>query len=533
MDYTAIGQTVHLAARMEQMAMPGSVLMTPDTLRLAEGYVRVKVLGPVNVKGLNEPIEVYEITGAGPVRSRLQAAAARGLTRFVGRAAEFDTLCQALERAGAGRGQVVALVGEPGVGKSRLFWEFTHSRRTVDWLIVESGSVSYGKATAYLPVTDLLKAYFAIEDRDDVRKIREKVTGKLLTLDKSLEPALPAFLALLDVTVEDEQWQNLDPPQRRQQTLDAVKRLLLRESQVQPLVLVFEDLHWIDSETQALLDGLVESLPTARMLLLVNYRPEYQHGWGSKTYYSQIRIEPLTRESAMEVLSALLGGDQALQPLKDLLIARTEGTPFHLEECVRTLVEINALVGTRGSYRLAKPIESFQVPASVQAVLAARIDRLSPEAKQLLQSASVIGKDFLFALLHAITDLSEEELRRELGRLQAAEFLTRSGCFPISNTLSSTPSRTKSLIDPCFARAARTATSASRCDSSSVSPMLSSTNLNSWRIITQKQASALRPSLSGSELVRELTSALHMLRPSVISTRDLDCSRRSQIPLSL
>ena len=168
MDYTAIGQTAHLAARMEQMAMPGSILITADTLHLAEGYVQVKVLGPVNVKGLNEPIEVYEITGAGPVRSRLQAAAARGLTRFVGRTAEFETLCQALDRARAGHGQVVALVGEPGVGKSRLFWEFTHSRRTVDWLIVESGSVSYGKATAYLPVTDLLKAYFAIEDRDDV-----------------------------------------------------------------------------------------------------------------------------------------------------------------------------------------------------------------------------------------------------------------------------------------------------------------------------------------------------------------------------
>jgi class 3 adenylate cyclase len=284
MDYTAVGQMTHLAARMEQMAMPGSVLMTTDTLRLAEGYVEVKSLGPVNVKGLSEAVEVYEITGAGPVRSRLQAAAARGLTRFVGRTAEFETLCQALERAGAGHGQVVALVGEPGVGKSRLFWEFTHSRRTVDWLILESGSVSYGKATAYLPVIDLLKAYFNIEDRDDVRKIREKVTGKLLTLDKSLEPTLPAFLTLLDVEVDDEQWQNLDPPQRRQRTLEAIKRLVLRESQVQPLLVVIEDLHWIDSETQSFLDSLIESLPTARLLLLVNYRPEYQHGWGSKTY---------------------------------------------------------------------------------------------------------------------------------------------------------------------------------------------------------------------------------------------------------
>jgi len=393
MDYTAVGQSTHLAARMEQMAMPGSILLTADTLSLTEGFVQVKPLGPVNVKGLSEPIEVYEVTGAGPVRSRLQAAAARGLTRFVGRSAEFETLCQALERAGAGRGQVMALVGEPGVGKSRLFWEFTHSRRTVDWLILESGSVSYGKATPYLPLIDLLKAYFKITDRDDQRQIREKVTGKLLTLDKTLEPTLPAFLTLLDVAVEDEQWQNLDPAQRRKYTLDAVKRLLLRESQVQPLLVVIEDLHWIDSETQALLDSLIESLPTARFLLLVNYRPEYQHGWGSKTYYSQLRIDPLPPESAEELLEAVLGAEANLQPLKRLLIERTEGNPFFLEESVRTLVETKVLVGERGNFRLARPIESTQVPATVQAVLAARIDRLPPDEKRLLQSAAVLGKD--------------------------------------------------------------------------------------------------------------------------------------------
>jgi class 3 adenylate cyclase/predicted ATPase len=430
MDYTAIGQTAHLAARMEQMAMPGSILLTADALRLSEGYVQVKPLGPVNVKGLTELVEVYEITGAGPIRSRLQAAAARGLTRFVGRTAEFETLCQALERAGGGRGQLVALVGEPGVGKSRLFWEFTHSRRTVDWLIVESGSVSYGKATAYLPVTDLLKAYFAIEDRDDVRKIREKVTGKLLTLDKSLEPTLPAFLALLDVTVEDESWESLDPTQRRRRTLDAVKRLLLREGQVQPLLLVFEDLHWIDSETQAVLDSLVESLPTARILLLVNYRPEYQHSWGSKTYYSQLRIDPLPPESAGELLEALLGDDASLLPLKALLIDRTEGNPFFMEESVRTLIETNFLTGERGNYRLAKPIQSTQVPATVQAVLAARIDRLPPEEKRLLQSAAVVGKDVPLVLLQTIASESEHELREGLARLQSAEFLYETSLFP-------------------------------------------------------------------------------------------------------
>jgi class 3 adenylate cyclase/predicted ATPase len=430
MDYTAVGQSTHLAARMEQMAMPGSILMTADTLSLTEGFVQVKPLGPVNVKGLNDLVEVYEITGAGPLRSRLQAAAARGLTRFVGRSAEFETLCQALDRAKASHGQVVALVGDPGVGKSRLFWEFTHSRRTVDWLNLESVSVSYGKATPYLPLIDLLKAYFKISDRDDQREIREKVTGKLLTLDKALEPILPAFLALLDVAVEDQQWQLLDPLQRRQRTLDAVKRLLLRESQLQPILLVVEDLHWIDSETQSLLDSLIESLPTARLLLLVNYRPEYQHVWGSKTYYIQLRIDPLPPESAEELLQALLGSDSSFAQLKQLLIQRTEGNPFFIEESVRTLVETKLLAGERGNYRLAKPIESTQVPATVQAVLAARIDRLAPEEKRLLQSAAVIGKDVALILLQAIADQSETQLRQELTRLQAAEFLYETSLFP-------------------------------------------------------------------------------------------------------
>jgi class 3 adenylate cyclase len=214
MDYTAIGQTVHLASRMEQMATPGSVLMTPDALRLAEGYVQVKPLGPVSVKGLTEPLEVYEVTGVGAARSRLQAAAGRGLTRFVGRTAEFETLCQALDGARNGHGQIVALVGEPGVGKSRLVWEFIHSRRTVDWLILHSGSVSYGKATPYLPLIDLLKAYFKIHNGDNSREIREKVTGKLLTLDEALKSTLPALLTLLDVGADDENWQALEPTEQ-------------------------------------------------------------------------------------------------------------------------------------------------------------------------------------------------------------------------------------------------------------------------------------------------------------------------------
>ena len=428
MDYTAVGQTTHLAARMEQMAMAGSILLSAEALRLAEGFVEVKPLGPVNVKGLSAPVEVYEVTGAGPARTRLQAATRRGLTRFVGRDAEVEHLRRVLGQAGAGHGQVVAIVGEAGVGKSRLTYEFTHSHRVQDWLILDASSVSYAKATSYLAVIDLLKSYFKIGDRDDHREMRTKVLGRVLGLDRALEPLLLPLLALLDVPVEDAVWQTLDPPQRRQRTLDAVKRLLLRESQMQPLLVVFEDLHWVDGETQALLDSLVDNLGSARLLLLVNYRPEYQHGWSSKTAYSQLRLDALPAESTGELLEALLGDDTGLLPLKQLLVRR--GNPFFLEETVRTLVETKALAGERGRYRLTQPIQAIQVPPTVQAMLAARIDRLAPEDKRLLQVASVIGKDVPVVLLQAIADLPDEALRGGLDRLRAAEFLYETGLFP-------------------------------------------------------------------------------------------------------
>jgi class 3 adenylate cyclase/tetratricopeptide (TPR) repeat protein len=429
MDYTAVGQTTHLAARMEQLARPGTTLLTGETLALAEGFVEVRSLGPLPVKGLAEPVEAYELVRASPVRSRLQVLAVRGLTRFVGRDTELESLCHALERARGGHGQVAVVVGEPGVGKSRLFWEFTHSHRTEGWLVLTSGSVSYGKATPYLPLIEFLKTYFQIEPGDDPRKMREKVTGKVLPLDEALQPAVAALLALLEVPGEDTEWRALDPPQRRQRTLQALRHLVLRESQVQPLCLVFEDLHWIDSETQTFLDNLVDSLPTARIFLLVNYRPEYQHGWGNKTYYTQLRLEPLAPASADELLRALLGPDRTLEPLKPLLIGRTEGNPFFLEESVQALVETKALAGQRGAYRLATAAPNFQVPPTVQAVLAARIDRLTGEDKRLLQCASVIGETVPFAVLEAVADM-DEDLRQGLSRLQAADFLYETRLFP-------------------------------------------------------------------------------------------------------
>ena len=430
MDYTAVGQTTHLAARMEQLARPGTTLLTGDTLRLVEGYVEVNPLGPVPVKGLQKPIEVYELRRAGAMRSRLQASVARGLTRFVGREGELDQLHQAMGRTSSSHGQVMAMVGEPGVGKSRLVWEVTHSPRVHGWLVLQAGSVSYGQATSYLPVIDLLKRYFAIEDRDGPRAVREKLTGKLLTLDPALQDMVPALLSLLDAVPEDSPFLTLDPPQRRQRTLDALKRVILRESQEQPLLLVFEDLHWIDAETQALLNSLVESLPTSRLRLLVNYRPEYQHGWGRKTSYTQLRLDPLPPVSADAFLQALLGDDPRLKPLTDLLIARTEGNPFFLEESVRTLAETGVLVGEREAYRLGQALSGIQVPATVQAVLAARIDRLPAEEKRLLQTAAVLGTEVPWPLLHAIADVPEALLQRHLTALQSAEFLYETRLFP-------------------------------------------------------------------------------------------------------
>ena len=429
MDYSAIGQTVHLATRMEQLATPSSILLTPATLRLVEGLVQVNALGPIPVKGLAEAVEVFELVGASTVRQRLQAGAARGLTRFVGRETEMTALAQALAQAGAGHGHVVAAVGEAGVGKSRLLYEFIHSHRSQDWLILEAASVSYGKATTYFPLVDLLKRYLHIQDGDEPRTVRANVTGYLLTMDEALQEAIPALLALLDALPADSPFLTLDPPQRRRQTMEALKRILLRESQVQPLLLVFEDLHWTDSETQVLLDGLVESLPTAR-LLLINYRPEYQHGWGSKTYYTQLRLDPLPPASAEVLLESLLGREAGLASLKARLIELTQGNPFFLEESIWTLVETRVLVGERGAYRLAKALPSIQVPATVQAILAARIDRLPPAEKSLLQTAAVIGPEVPLALLQTITETPEEPLRLGLAHLQAAELLYETRLFP-------------------------------------------------------------------------------------------------------
>jgi len=429
-DYTAVGQTTHLASRMEQAATPGSILITPNTATLVGGYVVLEPLGPLRIKGLDAPMAVYEIVGAGQARSRLQVAAARGLTPFVGRTSQVQLLITALERARAAHGQLVCVGGEAGVGKSRLLWEFIHSEHTQDCLLLEGQAAPYTKGASYAPIIELLRKYFEIEERQDHEAIRVKVASRLQSRERSLQIFVPAFLALLDVPVHEPEWTELDPLLRRARTIEGVRRLMLSESARQPVVLALEDLHWADSETHAVLDAVIETLRNARILILTSYRPDYQDPWATRSFYTQLHLEPLSLDSVENLLTVMLGSDVALARLKAVVREQTAGNPLFLEESVRTLVETEALTGTRGAYRLSRPVSAVQIPPSVLSLIAARIDRLAERDKQLLQSAAVIGKDVPAALLVSVARLSSDDLRTGLGRLQAGEFLFERSLFP-------------------------------------------------------------------------------------------------------
>jgi class 3 adenylate cyclase/tetratricopeptide (TPR) repeat protein len=427
--YAVDGQAVHLAARMEQLAIPGTILMASQTFRLTQGYLETKALGSMVVKGLTAPVETYELVGANTEASRLRVAAARGFTRFVGRGSEISQLRWARDQAQAGHGQVLAIVGEPGVGKSRLIHEFVRSQLKPDCRVFEIGAVSYGK-TSYFPIAEFLRGYFQVATSDGPQAVREKVTGKLLRLDEALLPTLPALLMLLDIPEEETEVSTPPQLQRRRGTLEAVRRLLFRESESQPLVVVLEDLHNIDPETQALIDGLVDSLPATRILFVVSYRPEYRHRWSVRSYYSQIRVDALPAASARELLDGLVGTQPGLDPLKHMLIERTAGNPFFLEESVLSLVESGVLSGGPGDYNVTKPAADLKVPPTVESLLAARLDRLSPVDKRLLQAAAAIGNRVQLSVLQAIAELAPEQLRQALDRLQTAELVYETSLFP-------------------------------------------------------------------------------------------------------
>ena len=459
-DYVLVGQSTNLASRMESLATPGSILVSEHTYKLTEGYFEFKALGQAQVKGFAEPLNIYEVAGVGPLRTKLQLSVRRGLARFVGRQSELEQLQRALESAKAGHGQIAGVMGEPGVGKSRLFYEFKLlSQRGC--LILETFSVSHGKAYPYLPLIDLLKNYFQLANQDDERRRREKITGKVLTLDRSLEDTLPYLFFLLGIAEPTSPLQQMDPQIRRRRILEAIKRLLLRESLNQPLIIIFEDLHWLDTETQAFLQLLSESVATARILLLVNYRPEHQHQWSGKTYFSQLRLDPLGKEQAEEMLTVLLGevsesplprGERPvlsqvegarervkaddLHALKRFILDKTEGNPFFMEEIVQTLREQGLFVRDANVGAGLKPaptmgnLTNLRLPTTVQGVLSARMDRLPAEEKSLLQTLAVIGREFSASLLRKVVTEREDELYRLLSRLQAGEFVYEQPAFP-------------------------------------------------------------------------------------------------------
>ncbi len=395
----------------------GAIVISPDSEPFLDRRFRLEALDS------GATPSAFLVTG-----HRATGLAVRGtMGRFVGRHHEIELLENRWTLASSGHGQVVAVVGDAGVGKSRLVWEFINGPAAQGALRLQAASLALSSATPYLPVVDLLKAYFGVDPEEEEGRARERVTARLLELDGALAPALPALATLLDFPADGERWDELDPVARRTRIQDAIKRLLVRQGREQPLLLVFEDAHWIDSESQGVLDALVESLPTASILLLVVYRPEYRHRWADKGYYSQIRVDPLSADDAERLLEGLVGEREAVAALKPLLLERTEGNPFFIEESVRALAETGALVGAPGSYQVVKPGAHIEVPATVYEVLAARIDRLPREERRILHCSSVVGKDVSVEILAGVAGTSVTALEPVLAHLRSADFLYETG----------------------------------------------------------------------------------------------------------
>jgi class 3 adenylate cyclase/tetratricopeptide (TPR) repeat protein len=420
-EYTPVGHVTNLAARMQTVAPAGSIAVSETTQRLCEGYFEFRAQGPTAVKGLDAPVEVYEVLRAGPLRTHFELSARRGLTRFVGREREIAELKRALELAQSGHGQIVAAVAEAGTGKSRLFYEFKAALPD-DRKVMEAYSVSTGKAAPYQPVLELLHSYFTFEAADDPAARRAKIATRLKGLDPTLNDISPYLFALLGIQDTPDPLTQLDPAIKRRRTLEALKRIVLYESVNQPLLLIFEDLHWIDSQTQALLDLLADSIANACVLLLVDYRPEYRHQWAGKSYYTQLGLSPLGQESAEELLAALLGDAAELGPLKRLVADKSGGNPFFIEELVQGFFDEGVLT-RNGGVRMTRPLGQVRIPPTVQGILSSRIDRLPSEEKGVLQTLAVLGKDIPLNLVRHVTPLSESELSRICSDLQAGEFI--------------------------------------------------------------------------------------------------------------
>jgi adenylate cyclase len=421
MTYTAVGYTVGLAQRMEELAAADRIYVSRDTASLAEGYFTLTDLGEFQIKGATGPLRVFELTGTGPARVPIDAARARGLTRFVGREHELRALEDALEDALASSGQVIGVVGEPGVGKSRLSHELAERCRAKDIPVYHVVAQAHAKAVPLMPLLQFLRSYFEITERDSDEAARERIADKLLALEQAFADELPLLFDFLAVPDPERPVERMDPEARQRRLLALMKRLSYAQGAREPILLVIEDLHWLDPASEVFLANHVEAVPGRRGLTVVNFRPEYQAEWMSRSYYRQIALAPLGSAAVEELLAELLGSDPSLDRVSQLIRERARGNPFFIEELVRSLVEAGGLGGERGAYRLAQPIEQMAVPATIQAVLAARIDRLPAREKGVLQAAAVIGKEFSGPILEAVA--GEPELEERLRRLVTGEFV--------------------------------------------------------------------------------------------------------------
>jgi class 3 adenylate cyclase/tetratricopeptide (TPR) repeat protein len=429
MDYTAIGDTTNLASRMESMAKPGTVLVSKATHRLVKEYFELHSLGQLEVKGKEEPQEAFELIRAGEVATRIGASVVKGLTRFVGRTSSMAALMESWEKAQSGSGQVVGIVGEAGVGKSRLLLEFRNSLPRDQFAYLEGRCLHFGSSMAYLPFLDILRSYFEIheEDREFLRK--KKMTEMVHQLDEKLKPILSPLQDLLSLKVEDERYLKLEPKQKRERIFEGLRDLFMRLSKESLLILAVEDLHWIDKTSEEFLDYLIGWLSHEKILLILLYRPEYTHKWGNKSYFNRIGLDQLSLKSSAELVQAILEGGDVASELRDLILNRAAGNPLFMEELTHTLLENGSIQIKDHQYILAHKALELQVPDTVQGIIAARMDRLEENLKRIMQVASVIGREFAFRLLHAISGM-REELKAQLLNLQGLEFIYEKSLFP-------------------------------------------------------------------------------------------------------
>jgi class 3 adenylate cyclase/tetratricopeptide (TPR) repeat protein len=431
MDYTAQGHTVGLAQRMESLAEPNTCYLTGATAGLVAGYFALDDLGEFAVKGVSEPAHVFQLTGTGQLQTRFDVSRSRGLSRFVGRQDDMQTLDAALEQATAGNGQVVGIVAEAGTGKSRLCFEFLERCRASGKRIQVGRAVAHGKNIPYLPMLEAFRGYFGIEDSDPDQLVREKIAGRLLLTDESFREFLPILFEFFGVLDPRQPPPRMDPEAKQRQIFATLRKEIQEGNRDTQLVTLLEDLHWFDPGSEAFLEQWIDAIAGSSALLVVNFRPEYTAPFASRSYYRQIPLAPLGPEAVRELLDDLLGNDPSTRGLAEAIHARTGGNPFFTEEVVQSLIESGHLEGARGSYRLVTPVERLEVPASVQALLAARIDSLGEAEKRVLQTAAVIGKDFSEPILIAAGDLDEATVRDALRLLKDAEFIYEQSLYPV------------------------------------------------------------------------------------------------------